>query len=287
MTMTTTIDRDAKKSRASSALISLLQRWPRLTGRKAIALVIIVLATSNCTAATILTINQSLSSLTLSGFVDHFDPPLQNISEPITAQSPGSLTTALSGTLSVSVNQSNQLTISTVQLTVQNTPGVFTPGNVPANFAGQIVNPEYGGNSIGYIAGLLMSLSGTNLPLGGGGTFSAQSLAPQYPSTTLTWVTPSIPFTGTGTQSGTFTNVSNGTGTYVVTSPTNQQLTIPLDLTLTTLAVGQLAHFEFKGQIVASVPEPATGSLVVAGTVCTVGAAVLHRLRRCRSRKPV
>jgi hypothetical protein len=272
-----TIARGTKTSRTLSVLIPALRRLPRIIC-VAVALVA-TLAARDCLAATNLAINPSLSHVTLSGYVDNFDPPLQNVSEPITAQSPGSLTAGVTGTLSVNVNPANQLSISTLQIAVQTTPGLFTPGNVPANFAGQIVNPEYGGNSIGYIAGLVMSLTGNNLPLAPDGSFAASQLSAQFINTTLTWQTASISFIGTGTESGPFTNVSNGTGQFLASSPTNEQLTIPIDLEVTVPAAGQLAHFEFQGQIVASVPEPATGSLVAAGAGCALLAIGWRRLR--------
>ncbi len=238
-------------------------------------------------AAADLIIDQSASYLSLSGYVNNFAWPNQTLNEPITAQSPGSLTSSLSGILSVNVNQgaANTISVRTIQIAPQNTPGLFSPGNTPANFAGRIENPEYGGMSTGYIDDLLLSITGTNLPLRDDGTFPANFISNvQFIGGNLVWVTPAVNFTGTQSAITPLRTITTDLATLQMSADGSERLTIPIDAVVTMPSVGQLTHFEIQGQVVAQgqIPEPAAACLAAIGAACTLAGLLRRRIVRGR-----
>ncbi|MBX9791000.1 MAG: hypothetical protein K2Y37_18935 [Pirellulales bacterium] len=197
-----------------------------------------------------------------------------------TEQMPGSLTTALQGSLMVDLNTPGAITFpggGSVSLVDQ--PGPFVPGNGPAELAGQI----YVGTDLliaGVLRGMQFDFSAAARPLDGQGHFDP-SLSALVKAGALDYESDLLG-SGTSPLTGTYANHQTATpGTFTNTDG-QKKLVIPFGYESLGQQGGQVFNIALHGQIVAiaEVPEPATLTLAA-----MAGIFLAQRIRWCESRR--
>jgi hypothetical protein len=233
-------------------------------------------------ASVVFIINPTQSQVTLSGTIVAFD---NELSAPITAQDPGSLTTSYAGTINADVSGTTiQFTGSSMIEAQTNAspqqPAVGgAPGSGPADYGGTAQEKIFFTTVSVEIAlrNMLLDLTSPMVTLTNG-TFASTSLEFLFPSNeagTIDYDSPSLGESGTSPLTG--DSMDNSTPASLTTTGNVQVLSIPVNMTFTDTS-GTLdgTTLNMVGQIVATqtaLPPPIINSITVANQMVTLTVA--------------
>lgn len=194
-----------------------------------------------------------------------------------TDQTPGSLTTNITGTLEASVTPGFITFDGGSVLDLVEQPGPFLPGNTPADLAGTIEDVLPGLDGYATVRDAVFDVTNGPQPVSGMGEFSTAGMLVFFSSGMTTYEVPGV-IDGSFTYGGQFDVFVPKTGLVEDLGGGVFKLTVPFEVseTFDTGIEGLTLTQSITGQIVAVVPEPATlGMMIVGG----IGLAVMGRRR--------